>query len=148
MLKIRKFIKYSMIDSIDKSRANAEYIKLMKEMKISNRVNEFESWLLGREWGTEAKKKVTHVHVLECPNSVKTKKVQNSRRYSIVIPNNLDLEIIKQVNPSKVNKAISYLKWKRNKYRPNETVMSYEGTADILKIWNNLYGFKRVSTGS
>jgi hypothetical protein len=38
MLKIRKFIKYSVIGSIDKDRVNIEYIKLLKEMKISNRV--------------------------------------------------------------------------------------------------------------
>jgi hypothetical protein len=45
MLKIRKFIGYSMICSIDKGRANFEYIKLMKEMKISNRIECFEDWL-------------------------------------------------------------------------------------------------------
>jgi hypothetical protein len=38
MLKIRKFIEYSTVDSIDKGRAYVKYIKLMKEMEISNRI--------------------------------------------------------------------------------------------------------------
>jgi hypothetical protein len=43
MLKIRKLIEYSMIDSIDKGRTNIEYILLMKEMRISNRIANLES---------------------------------------------------------------------------------------------------------
>jgi hypothetical protein len=38
MLKIRKFIRYLVIDAIDEGSANVEYIKLLREMKISNMI--------------------------------------------------------------------------------------------------------------
>jgi hypothetical protein len=55
--------------------------------------------------------------------------------YSVVMPNNSEYEMIKQVNPGNVNKTISYLKWKRNKNRAKELNISYEEVANNLKIW-------------
>jgi hypothetical protein len=42
MLKIKKFIKCSINETIDKGRANEEYIRLLKEMNVANRMSKFE----------------------------------------------------------------------------------------------------------
>jgi hypothetical protein len=138
MLKVKKFIQYSIIDTIDKGRANTEYIKIMKEMKISNRIVKLENWLISNDWSEETKKNVTQLHILDCPNSIKVKDFKEAK-YSVIVKDNPDYEMIKEVSPSKVNKAISYLKWKRNKYRARELKVSYEEASDSLKIWNNSY---------
>jgi hypothetical protein len=43
MLKLKKFIYYSVIDVIDQSRVNALYFRMMKDMNIFNRLSKLEN---------------------------------------------------------------------------------------------------------
>jgi hypothetical protein len=47
--KLRNIDRIAMMDAIDKSRANREYLDLLKEMKMNQRVSYIEKWLLSKE---------------------------------------------------------------------------------------------------
>jgi hypothetical protein len=70
----------------------------------------FEEWLLSRNWGKEPKKKVIHTHILGSSNLVKLENWLSSEKVAINVPGNVNYEIIDQICPIKVNKAISYLR--------------------------------------
>jgi hypothetical protein len=114
----------------------------MKEMKISKRIDKIEKWLMSKEWETQPRKKVDNIHVLGSP---KLKEFEGTKfkRFAIIIPDSSEFEIFKEFSLSKVNKAISFLKWKRNKYRPNKVEFDYEEAATVLKIWTNSFGVQK-----
>jgi hypothetical protein len=134
ILKIRRFIRCSIIGTINEGRANYEYIKLMKEMKIANRISKIEDWLLNNNWNSEIMKDIINIHIMGCPKLIKFEKIAKFENCSVIIPSNPEFEMVKDINLNKVNKAVNFLKWKRCKYRPNKIIMDNEEAARILKI--------------
>jgi hypothetical protein len=119
MLKIKSFINYSVACPIDQGRANKVYLALLKGMNIFNRMKDIEDWLLSKEWDKKIEKKVTHIHILGNSSNMRMRKIVELDKFAASIRKNENYEVVKELNSSKVNKAISYLRWIRNKYRPN-----------------------------
>jgi hypothetical protein len=65
-------------------------------------------------------KEVTNIHILGCPKICKFERIADIEgSNSVIIQDSHEFEIIKSVDQCRMNKAISYLKWKRGKYRLN-----------------------------
>jgi hypothetical protein len=143
MLNIIPFIKYSITCPIDQDRVNELYFDFMKKMNIFNRLRDIEAWLLSKDWKKEMKKEVVHIHVLGNSNNMKMKKVPGLDRLDINVPRNDNFEIVREFEISKVNKAISYLRWVRNRYRLNNIKYDFEEAANLLKIWKYSYGIQK-----
>lgn len=143
MLKIRRFIDYSITCPIDEGRVNILYFKLMKSMNMFNRLKHLEEWLMSKEWRKGLKMKVMHIHILGSSNNIKMRKVWGLEKFAVNIPENDNYEIIGQLIPAKVNKAVSNLRWIRNKYRQNKISYDINEATNLLKIWKCSYGIQR-----
>jgi hypothetical protein len=60
----------------------------------------------------------------------------------VIIPNNPDFEIIRKLEMAKLNKAVSYLRWVRNRFRISRCDIR---PADIqeLELWKQSFGCQR-----
>jgi hypothetical protein len=109
MLKLRQFINYSVTDSIDQGRVNSLYFGMMKNLKFFNRLKDLESWLLSKNWSKNTSKRVQHTHILGNSCKMKMKKSSSVNRLAVIVPENENFEIMKEMEFSRVNKAIGYL---------------------------------------
>jgi hypothetical protein len=109
MMKLKKFIDYSIADVIDQERVNVMYFQMMKSMRIFNRLCALESWLLRREWNGTCKKKVRHKHILGKGNT-KLKEADAIDSFAVSASENVNFEIVRRLLPAKLNKVVSYLR--------------------------------------
>jgi hypothetical protein len=131
MLKLRKFVQFSVVDSIDQGRVNKIYFQLLKNMGMFNRFVKLEEWLFGRKWKDKCVKKVNYKHFMGNNNNKMTINSEKSGFMAVIIPNNINFEIVKKLEVAKISKAISYLKWTRNRFKIKKSEVKL---ADILEL--------------
>jgi hypothetical protein len=115
----------------------------MESMNMFNRMKNFENRSLSGDWSKKIRKKIVHIHVLGNSNKMKLKNFFWMDKFAVSISRNENYEVRKELKSSKVNKAISYLRWIRNKYRPDNVNYDIDETANLLKIWKCSYGLQR-----
>jgi hypothetical protein len=109
------------LDSIDKFRANEEYMNLRKEMRMNQRILKIESWLQNNWWKTNVVKKIENVHfVVKFEERTVKKEMNLMVSHMVVIPECMEFEKIHNPCGSKIEKAINCLKWKKEKFRLNK----------------------------
>jgi hypothetical protein len=142
MLKLKKFIQFSTIDSIDKGRANSVYFRFLRSMGMFNRFAGLERWMLDSNWSCDCVKRVKQRHYMG--NNFNSKMVSSKRHESlaVVVHDNPNYEIIKEMEITKLNKAVRYLKWVRNRFRMDSCNID---SADILdlNLWKQSFGCQR-----
>jgi hypothetical protein len=116
MLKVKKIIQCTLVDSIDQGRVNREYFRLLKEMNMFSRFVKIENWMLGRSWSSDIIKKVMHKH-FSSYNFFKQRRTKFRNPMAVCIQNNINFEIVSKTSYSSISKAIKYLKWNRNKFK-------------------------------
>jgi hypothetical protein len=94
MLKLRKFISYSITDTIDQGRVDKLYFRMMKDMKMFNRLIDLEKLLLSRKWNNGIRKKVKHIHVLGSLVNLKMKRSDKLKSFAICISENVNFEVV------------------------------------------------------
>jgi hypothetical protein len=62
---------------------------------------------------------------------------------TVSIPESENFEILKDLEISKINKAESYLRWVRNRFRLNKINVKFDEAEKCLKLWKNSYGLQR-----
>jgi hypothetical protein len=94
MMKIRKFVPFSVVDSIYQGRANRVYFQLLKNLEMFNRFKNLENWMLGRNWKEEIVRRVKHKHFMG-NNYFKLGKSNVMKPFAVIIPDSPEFEIIK-----------------------------------------------------
>jgi hypothetical protein len=112
-------------------------------LNIFKRIEGLENWLLSRSWNNSVVRKVMHIHVLGNLRNVKIEKRYNFNKLAVSVPECDNFEILKELKISKVNKAISYLRWVRNRFRFSKIKVDSIEASYYLKIWKNSYGIQK-----
>jgi hypothetical protein len=135
MLKLKKYISVSMVDSLDESKANRNYISLMEMMCIDQRIRNLKHWLVSNEWKGIKKKKVVNRHYLSDPRKCEVNwRTRLEKKVAVIVPNNPEFEIIKEICWKTIDKITNYLKWKSGKYRVNPIILKEQDLLALTKM--------------
>jgi hypothetical protein len=106
-----------MLDTIDKYRANSIYLGLLKQMMMYQRVVMMETWLLSHEWKNDQILQVKNVHLFGKFIRNRLDKSLCLKSQVVTIPECSNFEKVSSWCEKKIDKAICYLKWKKDKFK-------------------------------
>jgi hypothetical protein len=122
-----------MMDVIDKSRANREYLDLLKEMKMNQRVSYIEKWLLSKEWKTNEIRKVRNIHFVgKLEKEIFNRVIMNLSTHAITVSGSENFEKLYEPGFNRVEKAVEFLKWKKEKVRLDYNKLIKPGEIEVL----------------
>jgi hypothetical protein len=119
MKALKKFKERTVIlDVIDKYRANSEYIGILKEMEMDQRVLKIEPWLKSCSWKFNTIRKIRNFHIIgKLEKRSLSKQRLWTEKHVVTVPECAEFERVSSWNVDKVEKAINYLRWKNNKLK-------------------------------
>jgi hypothetical protein len=130
-----------MVDVIDSYRANSEYIGILKEMAMDQRVREIETWLKSRTWKFDLIRKIRNVHLIGKSRRKVSKWWLCTEKHVVSVLDCSEFEKVSSWSAGKIEKAICYLRWKKDKFKlvVNENVNS--------AVIDDLFGNTKVRFG-
>jgi hypothetical protein len=111
-------------------------------MGLFNRFVNIEKWMLETKWKETSLKKVCHKHFTGNDNNLMMVRKDKSKSMAVVIPDNAKYEIIRKFEVAKINKAVNYLKWTRNRFKLSEGEVKLPDILE-LNLQNQSFGCQR-----
>jgi hypothetical protein len=141
MLRVRKLIQCTLVDSIDQGRVNSDYFQILKRLDMFNRFVKIEKWLLSRNWNNNFVKRVKHRHYSNY-NFFKQRRTKFRNPMAVNIQNNMNFEMVNKAGTTSINKAINYLKWNRNKFKLKNDIVNINDLLS-LNLEKNSFGVQK-----